>query len=64
MSSQPIKNGLKNIDKSNKRKYFYEDLSGKIFLLCALISVISLALIIGFVFYKGPSVCSGRIQFS
>ncbi|NCU16844.1 phosphate ABC transporter permease subunit PstC [Pallidibacillus pasinlerensis] len=49
------------IEKSNKRKYFLEKLSGRFFLFCALISVISLALIIGFVFFKGltPFVADG-----
>lgn len=49
------------IEKSNKRKYFLEKLSGRFFLFCALISVISLALIIGFVFFKGlaPFVAEG-----
>lgn len=55
MANQPLKNDFdfQDMNKSNKRKYFFEDLSGRVFLLCALISVISLALIIGFVFYKG-----------
>ncbi|GAA0117142.1 phosphate ABC transporter permease subunit PstC [Clostridium senegalense] len=51
-----------NINKeNNKRKYFIEKLSQKIFLICALISVISLILIIGFIFYKGfqPFVSKG-----
>lgn len=49
------------IEKSNKRKYFLEKLSRRFFLFCALISVISLALIIGFVFFKGlaPFVAEG-----
>ncbi|MDU4861743.1 MAG: phosphate ABC transporter permease subunit PstC [Terrisporobacter othiniensis] len=38
---------------SNKNKYLIENLTSKIFLLSAFISVISLLLIIGFVFYKG-----------
>lgn len=42
-----------SIDKANKRKYLFEHISGKIFLICALVSVISLLLIIGFVFFKG-----------
>lgn len=41
------------IGKSNKRKYLLEKISSKLFLICALLSVISLLLIIGFVFYKG-----------
>lgn len=38
---------------ANNRKYILEKLSSKIFLFCALLSVISLFLIVGFVFYKG-----------
>lgn len=54
MSSSPI-------EKANKKKYMLEKLSGRVFLLCALISVITLLLIIGFVFYKGihPFVAEG-----
>lgn len=49
------------IGKANKRKYFLEKVSARVFLVCALLSVISLLLIIGFVFYKGshPFVASG-----
>ena len=43
------------MSKANKRKYFLESLSAKIFLGCALLSVLSLLLIIGFVFYKGAN---------
>lgn len=43
------------IEKANKRKYFLEGLSAKIFLGCASLSVISLLLIIGFVFFKGSA---------
>lgn len=50
MSSLPAK---KEISYSNKSKYVLEKISGRVFLFCALISVISLLLIIGFVFYKG-----------
>ena len=39
--------------KSNKNKYLIESITSKIFLLSAFISVISLLLIICFVFYKG-----------
>lgn len=41
--------------KANKRKYMLESLSSKVFLGCALLSVVSLLLIIGFVFYKGSN---------
>ncbi len=42
-----------SVNKKNNRKYFIEDLSKGIFLASALIAVISLLVIIGFVFYKG-----------
>lgn len=49
------------IGKANKRKYMLEKVSARIFLICALLSVITLLLIIGFVFYKGshPFVAGG-----
>lgn len=49
------------VEKANKRKYMLEKLSGRVFLLCALLSVISLLLIVGFVFFKGinPFVTEG-----
>lgn len=49
------------IAKSNKRKYMLEKISERVFLFCALLSVISLVLIIGFVFYKGahPFIAEG-----
>jgi phosphate transport system permease protein len=61
MSSPPNERKNIEIEKSNKRKYMLEKLSGRIFLFCALLSVISLVLIIGFVFYKGfhPFVAEG-----
>src|SRR4051812_33803340 len=61
MSSPPIEKQTIEIEKSNKKKYMLEKLSGRIFLYCALLSVISLVLIIGFVFYKGfhPFVAEG-----
>lgn len=61
MPSPPIEKQSGEIGKSNRRKYFFEKLSGKIFLFCALLSVISLVLIIGFVFYKGshPFIAEG-----
>ena len=43
----------KKMGNSNKKKYMMESLSSRLFQFCALISVISLFLIIGFVFYKG-----------
>ncbi|MBE6051687.1 MAG: phosphate ABC transporter permease subunit PstC [Clostridium sp.] len=48
-------------EKSKKNKYLLEKIFGKIFLLSALIAVISLILIIAFVFYKGltPFVSKG-----
>ena len=46
---------------SNKKKYMLEKLSERVFLICALLSVFSLLLIIGFVFLKGsnPFVADG-----
>lgn len=43
------------IERSNKKKYLMENVSAKIFMLCAFLSVVSLLLIIGFVFYKGSN---------
>ncbi len=40
-------------NKKNKNKYIIDKVTRSIFLICALIAVISLVLIIGFVFYKG-----------
>lgn len=52
------------IEKGNKRKYFFESLSAKIFLVCALLSVVSLLLIVGFVFLKGSApFVSGEYSF-
>ncbi|QED46836.1 phosphate ABC transporter permease subunit PstC [Cytobacillus dafuensis] len=58
--SIPTKHNVE-IGKANKRKYFLEKVSARVFLICALLSVISLLLIIGFVFYKGshPFVAGG-----
>ncbi|MGM9928079.1 MAG: phosphate ABC transporter permease subunit PstC [Bacillus sp. (in: firmicutes)] len=51
---------------SNKKKYMLEKLSERIFLICALLSVVSLLLIIGFVFYKGshPFIFDGYSFFN
>ncbi|MEG1286519.1 MAG: phosphate ABC transporter permease subunit PstC [Clostridium sp.] len=48
-------------EKNNKSKYVIENVSHTIFLISALIAVISLLLIIGFVFYKGltPFIAKG-----
>ncbi|WP_282022713.1 phosphate ABC transporter permease subunit PstC [Priestia flexa] len=61
MSTPPIKNQNQEVEKSNRMKYMLEKLSGRLFMLCALLSVVSLVLIIGFVFYKGfhPFVAQG-----
>ena len=40
-------------NKKNKSKYIVDKVTRAIFLICALIAVVSLVLIIGFVFYKG-----------
>lgn len=53
VATQHTKEVEQQISKGNARKYFFEKLSSKIFLACALLSVISLLLIVGFVFYKG-----------
>ena len=42
-----------NENKSNKSKYIIEDVTKFIFFISAMLAVISLLLIIGFVFYKG-----------
>lgn len=55
MTIQHTKEIEQQISKGNARKYFFEKLSSKIFLACALLSVISLLLIVGFVFYKGAN---------
>lgn len=50
--------------KANKRKYALEKFSSKLFLVCALLSVFSLVLIVGFVFYKGATpFVSGEYSF-
>lgn len=56
MTRQPEK-----VKSSNSKKYIMEKLSSRIFQFCALLSVISLLLIVGFVFYKGalPFVVDG-----
>ena len=55
MAIQHTKEVEQQISKGNARKYFLEKLSSKVFLACALLSVISLLLIVGFVFYKGAN---------
>ena len=55
MSSIKQKEIEQQINKGNARKYFLEKLSSKIFLACAMLSVISLLLIVGFVFIKGAN---------
>lgn len=65
MPRLPVEDETIDIGKSNKRKYFLEKLSAKLFLFCALLSVISLLVIIGFVFYKGslPFITDGYSFF-
>lgn len=64
MATDQTKEVEQQISKGNARKYFFEKISSKIFLFCALLSVISLFLIIGFVFYKGASpFVSGNYSF-
>ena len=51
--SQVLKSSKRDDKNSNKNKYVIEKISKNIFFISALIAVISLLLIIGFVFYKG-----------
>ncbi len=44
---------ITNKKNSNNKKYIIENISSKLFMISAFISVVSLILIIGFVFYKG-----------
>ncbi|WP_226793156.1 phosphate ABC transporter permease subunit PstC [Bacillus sp. B1-b2] len=61
MSIQTTEKQNSEMEKANKRKYMYERVSARVFLFCALLSVITLLLIVGFVFYKGahPFVVEG-----
>lgn len=61
MSIQTTEKQASEMGKANKRKYLFEKVSARVFLVCALLSVISLLLIIGFVFYKGahPFIAEG-----
>jgi phosphate transport system permease protein len=54
---------LNHNTKNNKSKYVIDKITRTIFLVCALIAVISLLLIIGFVFFKGlkPFVSGGKL---
>lgn len=65
MTSTPIDKPNIGNGNSNKMKYLLESLSSKLFLLCALLSVLSLLLIIGFVFYRGahPFIVEGYSFF-
>ena len=58
---------IENIYNRNKNKYILEKVSKNIFFISSLIAVLSLLLIIGFVFYKGlrPFFAEGKsfIQF-
>lgn len=53
---------LEENKKSNRSKYVIDKVTKNIFLICALIAVISLLLIIGFVFFKGlkPFISGGK----
>ena len=55
MTTQKILPFEQHMSKSNRRKYMLERVSTKIFLSCALLSVISLLLIVGFVLMKGAN---------
>lgn len=65
MTSPPIGKQNSGSSKSNQRKYLMEKVSSKVFLFCALLSVLSLVLIVGFVFYKGahPFIAEGYSFF-
>ena len=65
MSIQTTEKQASEMGKANKRKYLFEKVSARVFLVCALLSVISLLLIIGFVFYKGahPFIAEGYSFF-
>ena len=53
--TSPVDTTKIDITQANKRKYALEKISSKLFLICALLSVFSLVLIVGFVFYKGAT---------
>ncbi|MER1984874.1 MAG: phosphate ABC transporter permease subunit PstC [Solibacillus sp.] len=55
MTTQKMNELEQQISKGNARKYFLERVSSKVFLACALLSVVSLLLIVGFVFIKGAN---------
>ncbi len=59
--SQVLNSDKRDNENSNKNKYVIEKISKNIFFISALIAVISLLLIIGFVFYKGltPFIAKG-----
>ena len=59
--SQVLSSDKRDNENSNKNKYVIEKISKNIFFISALIAVISLLLIIGFVFYKGltPFIAKG-----
>jgi len=65
VSIQTTEKQASEMGKANKRKYLFEKVSARVFLVCALLSVISLLLIIGFVFYKGahPFIAEGYSFF-
>ena len=55
MTTQKILPFEQHMSKSNRRKYLLERVSKKVFLGCALLSVVSLLLIVGFVLMKGTN---------
>ena len=55
MTTQKFEKIEQHIYKGNKRKYLLESISSKLFLCCALLSVLSLLLIISFVLAKGAN---------
>lgn len=58
--SQVLSSDKRDNENSNKNKYVIENISKNIFFISALIAVISLLLIIGFVFYKGLTPFIGK----
>lgn len=65
MTSPPIEKQNEGNGRSNRRKYAMESISSKVFMFCALLSVLSLVLIVGFVFYRGahPFIAEGYSFF-
>ena len=63
VKSQAIELNEKTKNTNNKNKYVMEKVAKNVFFISALVAVVSLLLIIGFVFYKGltPFISKGLI---